>query len=136
MLIGYSILIWFELSISMFVSQLIMDWLVILFYVPFSYTNLLLIFAFPSIVLYFFFFFFVAFSVVFTGGSFSYNEEDYCQKGWQEAEDRQYQVQVPLAFWEIHSVLQKGNHHLGKICRLSGFEGHFHSKLLWGQRLG
>ena len=51
MLIGCSILILFELSISMFVSQLITDWLVILFYVPFSYTNLLIMFAFPSIVL-------------------------------------------------------------------------------------
>ena len=55
----------------------------ILFYVPFSYTNLLLMFEFPSIVLCFFFFFlffWVALSVVFIDGSFSYKEEDYCQK--------------------------------------------------------
>ena len=44
-------------------------------------------FSFPSIVLYF-----VAFPVMFTDGSFSYKEEDYYQKEWQEAEDGQYQV--------------------------------------------
>ena len=45
-------------------------------------------FEFPSIVLCFF----VAFSVVFIDGPFSYKEEDYCQEGWQEAKDGQYQV--------------------------------------------
>ena len=70
-----------------------MDWMVIYLYVLFSYTNLLLMFAFTSIV-----FFCVAFSVVFTDGSFSYKEEDYCQEGWQEAKDGQYQVQVSSAF--------------------------------------
>ena len=73
-------------------------------------------------------FVFVAFSVLFIDGSFSYKEEDYYQEGWQEAEDGQYQVQVSSALWEIHSILHKGNHHSGKICRLSGFERHFHSK--------
>ena len=56
-------------------------------------------FAFPSIVLYLLlFFFWWHFFVVFTDGSFSYKEEDYCQEGWQEAKDGQYQVQVSSAF--------------------------------------
>ena len=77
-------------------------------------------FRFPSIVLCF-----VAFFVVFIDVSISYKEEDYCQEGWQEAEDGQYQVQISSTLWEIHSVLHKGNHHSGKICRLSGLKGHF-----------
>ena len=131
MLIGCSILIWFELSISMSVSQLNMDWLVILFYVLFNYTNLLLMFAFLSIVLCFCGFFCCVYRWLLLLQRRRLLPRRMT-KGWRWT----IPSSGPSTFWKIHSVLHKGNHHSGKICRLSGFKGHFHSKLLWGQRLG